>query len=433
MANTILLKRSDVANSIPAAGNLVPGEVALNFADGNLFFKDLSNNVVLLASTKLVTVTGNVTGDNIIGNTSGRFGNITISGSNVNTDAGFVTINSDNLAVDFAVNGNGVANIFYVDADTATVSIGNSTQVTNAVLTLNSTNSMVVPVGDQNQRPDPAQVGMLRFNTDDDSVEFYTNINGWKSAAQDFTLIASETFTGSGYSTVFTLATPQTTDSVIVSLNGVVQIPNLAYTVSGTTLTFTAAPGPGYTIEVRSLTTTTSVTQISNSPGTAVVSTSSNSSTVDITGNLIPTSNAMQTLGNATNSWKRLFVSEADVAENYLADADYEPGTVMVFGGTAEVTMAEHYADTRIAGVITTSPAYVMNAGLTGNHVATVALLGRVPCRVLGPISKGSMLVSAGDGYAAACTEPKLGTVIGKALENFNGTEGVIEVVVGKI
>jgi len=433
MANTILLKRSDVANSVPTAGNLVPGEVALNFADGNLFFKDLANNVVLLASTKLVTVTGNITGDNIIGNTSGTFGNITISGSNVNTDAAFITVNSDSLDVDFAVNGNGVANIFYVDADSGTVSIGNSTQVTNAVLTLNSTDSMIVPVGTESERPDPAVTGMLRFNTDGDTVEFYSNTNGWKSAAQEFTLIDSEIFTGSGYSTVFTLAAPQTTDSVIVSLNGVVQIPNMAYTVSGTTLTFTAAPGPGYTIEVRSLTTTTSVERLSNSSGTAVVETSGNSGTVNITGNLIPTSNATQTLGNATNSWKTLFVSEADVAENYLADADYEPGTVLVFGGAAEVTLAARAADTRIAGVVTTSPAYVMNAGLTGSHVVSVALLGRVPCKVFGPISKGSMLVSASDGYAAACAAPGMGTVIGKALENFDGTEGVIEVVVGKI
>ena len=433
MANTILLKRSDVANSVPTAGNLVPGEVALNFADGNLFFKDLANNVVLLASTKLVTVTGNITGDNIIGNTSGTFGNITISGSNVNTDAAFITVNSDSLDVDFAVNGNGAANIFYVDADSGTVSIGNSTQVTNAVLTLNSTDSMIVPVGTESERPDPAVTGMLRFNTDGDTVEFYSNTNGWKSAAQEFTLIDSEIFTGSGYATVFTLAAPQTTDSVIVSLNGVVQIPNMAYTVSGTTLTFSAAPAAGYTIEVRSLTTTTSVERLSNSSGTAVVATSETSATVNITGNLIPTGNATQTLGNATNSWKTLFVSEADVAENYLADADYEPGTILVFGGAAEVTLAARAADTRIAGVVTTSPAYVMNAGLTGSHVVAVALLGRVPCKVFGPISKGSMLVSASDGYAAACAAPGMGTVIGKALENFDGTEGVIEVVVGKI
>lgn len=81
MANTILLKRSDVANSIPATGNLVQGEMALNFADGNLFFKDTSDNIVLLASTKIANIAGNITGGNInttgqvvaTGNVSGNF------------------------------------------------------------------------------------------------------------------------------------------------------------------------------------------------------------------------------------------------------------------------------------------------------------------------------------------------------------------------
>ena len=584
MANTILLKRSDVSNSVPSTGNLVQGELALNFTDGNLFFKDSSNNVVLLSSTKLVSVTGNVTGNNIIGNTLGQFGNITISGSNINSDAASIVVNSNNADVDFAVNGDTIANVFYVDAGTDTVSIGNSTQINNAVLSLNSTNSLVIPRGNNSQRPDPAQVGMLRFNNETDTVEFYTDAEGWQSAAQQFTLITSQTFIGTGYSTVFTLNTPQTTNSVIVSLNGVVQVPVTAYSVSGTTLTFTSAPGPGYAIEVRSLTTTTTVTQLSNSNNTAVVAVSDTSGTVNITGNVIPTANAAQSLGNATNTWNSVYASGnitgnyfigngslltgidatsiqngtsnvrvvgangnvtfsinstgnvvvvdstganitgtlsatgnitggnvsgtnltgtlltaaqtnitsvgtlgaltvtgnissgnlitaglaslssivktgsngvgnigsasnafdtvfarstsslyADLAENYLADAEYEPGTVLVFGGSAEVTMADKTADTRIAGVVTTKPSYVMNSGLVGDHVVTVALLGRVPCKVFGPVSKGSMLVSAGDGYASACTEPKLGSVIGKSLENFTGTEGVVEVVVGKI
>jgi hypothetical protein len=95
--------------------------------------------------------------------------------------------------------------------------------------------------------------------------------------------------------------------------------------------------------------------------------------------------------------------------------------------------MADGPADTRIAGVVTTKPSYVMNAGLTGSHVTCVALLGRVPCKVLGQISKGNMLVSAGGGYASACAVPVMGTVIGKSLENFDGTTGIIEIAVGKL
>jgi hypothetical protein len=123
----------------------------------------------------------------------------------------------------------------------------------------------------------------------------------------------------------------------------------------------------------------------------------------------------------------------ADVAENYQADAQYEPGTVLHFGGDFEVSLCDTDMCSRVAGVVSTRPAYRMNDGLQGDNVATVALLGRVPCKVRGPIVKGDMLVSAGEGYARAENLPQVGTVIGKALEDFNGDHGVIEVVVGRV
>ena len=122
----------------------------------------------------------------------------------------------------------------------------------------------------------------------------------------------------------------------------------------------------------------------------------------------------------------------ADLAEKYLADDEYASGTVLHFGGSAEVSVCDIDMCAKIAGVVSTQPGYVMNEGLTGDHVATVALLGRVPCKVQGPIRKGDMLVSAGNGHARAEQLPQIGTVIGKALENFDGAEGVIEVVVGR-
>ena len=122
----------------------------------------------------------------------------------------------------------------------------------------------------------------------------------------------------------------------------------------------------------------------------------------------------------------------ADVAERYLADAEYSPGTVVCFGGNQEVTLCDVDMCSRVAGVVSTKPGVIMNEALEGDHVATVALLGRVPTKVRGPISKGDLLVSAGDGHARAETIPQVGTVIGKALEDFTGDHGVIEVVVGK-
>jgi hypothetical protein len=123
----------------------------------------------------------------------------------------------------------------------------------------------------------------------------------------------------------------------------------------------------------------------------------------------------------------------ADLAESYTADADYAPGTVLVFGGTQEVTISNTDSDRRIAGVVSTNPSYIMNSGLESNHVSIVALQGRVPTKVTGKVSKGDLMVSAGNGHARAEQDPKLGAVIGKALEDFDGNAGVIEVVVGRI
>ena len=123
----------------------------------------------------------------------------------------------------------------------------------------------------------------------------------------------------------------------------------------------------------------------------------------------------------------------ADLAEKYTSDMDYNPGTVLVFGGEFEVTQSTRLCDNRVAGVVSTAPAYKMNEQLeTGIYVA---LAGRVPCQVVGTISKGDMLVSSDiPGVATYAGTPVIGTVIGKALENYNSDQvGVIEVVVGRL
>jgi hypothetical protein len=127
----------------------------------------------------------------------------------------------------------------------------------------------------------------------------------------------------------------------------------------------------------------------------------------------------------------RLNATYADLAEYYEADAVYEPGTVLAFGGDKEVTLAEAGTN-KVAGVVSTDPAYVMNMKCQGEHIVALALQGRVPTKVRGTIRKGDMLVSGGDGYARPSSAPHMGTVIGKSLENFTG-EGIIEVAVGRL
>ena len=122
----------------------------------------------------------------------------------------------------------------------------------------------------------------------------------------------------------------------------------------------------------------------------------------------------------------------ADIAERYEADAVYEPGTVLMHGGEKEVTIACYAATTAVAGIVSTNPAYMMNsdAGTDETH-PYIALKGRVPCKICGSVKKGDLLVASGykPGYAVKKQDhDSSDAVIGKALENFEGSFGVIEV-----
>jgi len=149
-------------------------------------------------------------------------------------------------------------------------------------------------------------------------------------------------------------------------------------------------------------------------------------------GDIGQSANTYATVYATTFSGVSTTAKYADLAEKYSADADYEPGTVLHFGGDAEVTLCDADMSSRVAGVVTTAPAHLMNSALEG-VTASIALQGRVPCRVVGPVSKGDMMVSAGNGAARAEANPKMGSVIGKSLENFTGETGIIEVAVGRL
>jgi len=763
-----------------------------------------------ILTSGLVSATGNATAGNVLtggvvsatGGVTG--GNIVISGNTVNmlNPGGTIQVNGAGANTNFSVSGTG-ANVFFVDATANTASFGSSAQTVNAIVAFNSTNSILLPAGTQGQRPATGVTGMLRFNSTTNSIEIYNN-SAWIGVGSTvFTVITDQQFNGDGATTAFTLANSSTTAATIVSINGVLQIPTSAYSVSGVTLTFTEAPATGDLIDVRALTTTTTLLSLQNVSSNAGVSLSDTNNIVTITGianvvgdlnvtgnatilgnvatnqiingtsgvlipipngnviidvgstndiatfttdsmeihgNIVPQSNIAYTLGTNTLRWKDLYLSGnsiylgnatisanatalimtnpaggqtvlagatttssvagnitggniltggivsavgniitgtnvgspgfigvgtatpdaeitilanpqtstytltgfsttlgtdlhivgadatqtritqdtfgtgayvaftgraargtaasptqtqsgdiiaeftgrgfsngsfqfgntstgkldvvaaenftdtsratnvviyttatssitptaiatfssntsaalsvagniiganinvttgtitgnlvingtisdagqldiattasngnivltpngsgnvniasnvmptanatsnigsagyyfntafvkatsaqyADLAEKYTADAAYAPGTILVFGGTAEVTVNAEDGDRKVAGVVSTNPSYIMNSGLEGEHVATVALTGRVPTLVVGPVRKGDLMVAAGLGRARAEADPRVGSVIGKALEDFDGAEGTIEVVVGR-
>ena len=157
------------------------------------------------------------------------------------------------------------------------------------------------------------------------------------------------------------------------------------------------------------------------------------------------TAGSNSTAGSIIGDWtltsgSTLNATYADLAEKYTADEDYEAGTVVLFAGEAELTACGSPASHAVAGIITTNPAQVYNAECTageGEFVVELALIGRVPCKVIGPVHKGDLIVSSeapGFGCAADLDNLKVGTIIGKAITGYNGDtpDGVCEVLVGK-
>lgn len=112
----------------------------------------------------------------------------------------------------------------------------------------------------------------------------------------------------------------------------------------------------------------------------------------------------------------------SDLAERYVADAEYMPGTVVEIGGEKEITVCLTENSANVFGVISTDPAYLMNSSAidTNKYAPPIAMSGRVPVRTVGPISKGERLVSAGNGCAKAADPNHVNplAVIGRSLEN---------------
>ncbi len=201
-------------------------------------------------------------------------------GGNLRVGGGAV-INSGQTADPFQVRGVATTSLIYADTAQGAVIVGgsNTAPQLGSTLKVNGTDSLLLPIGSTGQRPGATGnidvAGMIRFNTTIQNMEFYDGTQ-WQTAGSVFTVISDRQFTGNtaggfgnvdGTNTNFTIQANATTSSTIVSINGVIQFPTLAYSVSGTTLTFTEPPAPDDVIDVRVLTTTSTVSALANGNG----------------------------------------------------------------------------------------------------------------------------------------------------------------------
>ena len=161
-----------------------------------------------------------------------------------------------------------------------------------------------------------------------------------------------------------------------------------------------------------------------------------------VTSDIVPQTNNANDLGSSSLKWNDVYATTfngtataaqyADLAEIYSADQDYEAGTVVKIGGSAEVTATKVFNDPAVFGVVSTNPAYLMNSEADG---VPVALQGRVPCKVEGRVKKGERLVSGSKpGFAKALGSNDYDSrcIIGRSLVDKESFEDeLIEIIVG--
>ena len=304
----------------------------------------IQNRIVIVGANGRLTDNANLTfdGSNLVINgdtllSSAQLGNIAFSNTTIitsltNSDLNLQANGSGNVLIDSAkITGTSINSILITDssnlittdselrynASTNTLSIGNidiasndieavnsngnlslTTNGSGAIL-LNSTSTLKLPAGTSGERPDIASAGMIRWNTTNGELEYYNGVT-WDTITTSITNVTSDTFSGDDSTLTFTLSQSATTASVIVSINGVLQKPTTAYTVSGTILTFTEAPLSTDNIEARTVVTLVSVTSISDGDTTIQVNDSIPSIIANVNGStaLTLSSSAATFVGN---------------------------------------------------------------------------------------------------------------------------------------
>ena len=481
---------------ISATGNITGGNLSGTNIAGTLSTA-AQTNITSVGTLGSLSVTGNITGGNLLINTDAVItGNLTVQGNTTTINSNTITTNDLNITVGNNQSTGTALNNAGIDVGSnnlATWRFNNATTSWQSNIAVMPTANGTLTLGGTSNYWGAAYVTTLTATGNIAGGNLSgTNIAGTLSTAAQTNITSVGTLTSLGVtgnvSTGNVSGTAGTFTNIVGTLQTAAQtnitsvgtLTSLAVTgnvstgnVSGTAGTFTNVIGTLQTAAQTNITSVGTLGSLSvtgnisggNLSGTNIAGTLSTASQTNITsvgalnagsitsgfgaidigtdsltvGSIInANANGVGNIGSSGTQFNTVFAKAtsaqyADLAEKYTADADYAPGTVVKFGGSAEITVCDHDHDPEIAGVVSTNPAYIMNAGLQSEHVVSVALTGRVPCHVQGPVRRGQMLVSAGNGRARAETHPAMGTVIGKALEDFNGDIGTIEAVVGRL
>ena len=395
--------------------------VVANFSSGNVYMTGGASASTLVAtnfSTANAQITGGTVNFTTAGATTGNFGTVTTAVLN-NTSGNITNLGGTTAVYTNLSSGNIQSSGAHIPTANATVGLGSASAYWGTFYSATATHNSISVAG--------------QGITSGGNVAVTSTIYG--QGLYDNGNRVLSTSSGAGNLAISTTAvTLPATGPGAASVGSSTAIPVITTDVYGRiSSTSTAAViAPAGTLSgsiLNSGVTASSLTSVGTLTG------------LTVSGAIVPNANASVNLGSTSAWWNIMYgtaihAQYADLAEKYQADAEYAPGTVLVFGGTAEVTTTTVSHDTAVAGIVSTDPAYVMNGGLTGTNIAVLGLTGRVPCQVQGPVNKGDVLVtSTTAGVAERIDNARFapGCVVGKALETITtNTIETIEVVVGR-
>ena len=230
-----------------------------------------------------------------------------------------------------------------------------------AVTIFNSSTAVKLPVGDNSSRP-TGSAGYLRFNTAGLAPEYY-NGTDWVSINNT---IVDQNFSGDGVNATYTLSQSASQSGILVSINGTLQQPGTAYSVSGDQITFAEIPLTTDAIDVRFLGSLVSMSPLVDS---LIVSGDI------ISGNIIPSANVTYSLGSSTRQWKDLWVSNNTI---YIGNTPITVSGGELLINNSPVTGGTIYSNINVAAYIPTDPTISSYATWLANLQANIGGGGEI-------------------------------------------------------
>jgi hypothetical protein len=336
--------------------NLTRSGVNLAIETDLLFFDVTNDRIGIKDGTPSDTLS--VTG------TTGLTGTLTVSGNSTLATAKISDLSSgrivysgtagelqDNANLTFNGTTLTIDNISAETGNSLTISADNNLNLTadadsnnTGLVTVTGNSGLKIPSGTTAQRPSGVSSGTIRYNTSNGNTEIYNGAS-WETIGDTLVSITSQVINGDNTTTVFTLSQSATASSIIVSINGVLQDPSNAYTVtSGTTLTMAEAPATTDKLEIRFISNTTTVSAVTSADGTTSIEANGSTVTIAVANSTIAeiTSNEIFNISNSHSLQLPIYtVTQANALTNktvgqliYVSNGNTGSPSLAVYNGS---------------------------------------------------------------------------------------------------